>query len=444
MNTPICDFVRSYAESDSLRLHMPGHKGVGFLGYEAFDITEIQGADSLYETDGIIAKSEENASYLFGSKTYYSAEGSSLAIRAMLYLTCMYAKQKGETPYILAGRNAHKVFLSSAALLGFELEWLYSASESSYLSCVMNSQEIERKLNSLVNKPTAVYLTTPDYLGNEIDISSIAEVCHRYGVLLLVDNAHGAYMKFLKKSRHPIDLGADMCCDSAHKTLPVLTGGAYIHISDGAPPIFTERAKDALGMFGSTSPSYLILQSLDAANKYIADGYSEKLECFIHRVDQIKRMLRSCGYEICKSEELKITIKTKSYGYYGVEFAELLKDKGLICEYSDPDFVVMMLTPENENRLDEIPLVMKSLPARTPITSLPPVLKEAVRMIGVREAYFSDYEEISAENASGRVLAVSDVSCPPAVPVLVSGELIDESSIKCFQYYGITKCKVIK
>ena len=111
-------------------------------------------------------------------------------------------------------------------------------------------------------------------------------------------------------------------------------------------------------------------------------------------------MLRSCGYEICKSEELKITIKTKSYGYYGVEFAEQLKDKGLICEYSDPDFVVMMLTPENENRLDEIPLVMKSLPARTPITSLPPVLKESVRMIGVREAYFSDYEEISAEMAS--------------------------------------------
>lgn len=444
MNTPICDFVRSYVESDPLRLHMPGHKGVGILGYEACDITEIQGADSLYEADGIIKESEENASKLFGCKTFYSTEGSSLAIRAMLYLTCMYAKQKGETPYILAARNAHKVFLSAAALLGFELEWLYSSSESSYLSCLINSQELERKLCHIENKPTAVYITSPDYLGNEIDISSIAEVCHRYGVLLLVDNAHGAYLKFLRKSRHPIDLGADMCCDSAHKTLPVVTGGAYLHISDCAPQIFEKNAKDALSLFGSTSPSYLILQSLDAVNNYISDGYTKKLESLVSAVEQLKGALLSYGYDICKSEDLKITIKTKSYGYSGVEFAELLKEKGLVCEYSDPDFIVMMFTPEIESRLDEISLVMQSLSARTPINSEPPVIKAATKILCVRDAYFSSYEEIRAEKAFGRILAVSDVSCPPAVPVLVSGELIDDCSIKCFQYYGITKCKVIK
>lgn len=80
-------------------------------------------------------------------------------------------------------------------------------------------------------KPAAVYITSPDYLGNLADIGGMSDVCRKYGVLLIVDNAHGAYLHFLPKPEHPLDLGAEMCCDSAHKTLPVLTGGAYLHIS---------------------------------------------------------------------------------------------------------------------------------------------------------------------------------------------------------------------
>lgn len=444
MNTPICDFVRSYNEKKAVRLHMPGHKGESIIGCEAFDITEISGADSLYEAEEIIKESEDNASALFGCRTFYSTEGSSLSIRAMLYLVCLYAGQKGEKPYILAGRNAHKVFLSAAALLDFDLDWLYPATESTYLSCIISAEQLEHRLNSAERKPTAVYVTSPDYLGNESDIKGFAKVCHKYGVLLLVDNAHGAYLRFLTRTRHPIDMGADMCCDSAHKTLPVLTGGAYLHISDNAPQLFENCAKTALSLFGSTSPSYLILQSLDAANRYISDGYCESLERMVRNISLLKEKLSSCGYDVCKSDELKITIKTKSYGYCGVVFSELLSEKNLFCEYADPDFVVMMLTPENEDRLDEIFCVLQSIPPRTPIINEPPVISETKRFSGVREACFSPYEEVDVKNASGRILAVSDVSCPPAVPILVSGELIDENSIRCFEYYGISKCKVIK
>ena len=117
MNTPICDFARRYADSGALRLHMPGHKGAPLLGPEPYDLTEIDGADSLYEASGIIRESEENASSLFGCTTLYSTEGSSLCIRAMLYLTVIYARQKGQRPLIAAGRNAHKAFVSAAALL---------------------------------------------------------------------------------------------------------------------------------------------------------------------------------------------------------------------------------------------------------------------------------------------------------------------------------------
>ena len=138
--TPTLDFLKEYDKSKALRLHMPGHKGKGELGVEGFDLTEINGADCLFEANGIIAESEQNASDLFGVKTYYSTEGSSLAIRAMLYLCLQYANKKGEKPYILAGRNAHKTFISALGLLDFDVKWLYSSNKKSYLSC--NTQRI--------------------------------------------------------------------------------------------------------------------------------------------------------------------------------------------------------------------------------------------------------------------------------------------------------------
>ena len=111
MRTPIVDFVNSYAKKDTARLHMPGHKGVSFLGCEKMDITEIRGADELYDAEGIIAESERNAESLFGfGKTVYGTEGSSQCIRAMLFLALQGAERTGERPVVLAARNAHKAF----------------------------------------------------------------------------------------------------------------------------------------------------------------------------------------------------------------------------------------------------------------------------------------------------------------------------------------------
>ena len=344
MNTPICDFVRSYIEKNAVRLHMPGHKGESLLGFEGYDITEIKGADSLYEANGIIKESEENASKLFGSYTYYSAEGSSLAIRAMLYLTCLFSEEKGERPLILAGRNVHKVFVSSAALLDFDVEWLVSEKDDTYLSCRIMPEDVERKLISLERKPAAVYLTSPDYLGNESDICEIAKVCHKYGVLLLVDNAHGAYLKFLPESRHPIDMGADMCCDSAHKTLPVLTGGAYLHIAGSAPEVFKERAKDSLSLFGSTSPSYLLLQSLDAMNAYIDDSYKKDLTELVVKISEIKEKfdeyidLTNGNFVIGERIELYREIILKDQQIY-----ELVKDFDNLSAIQKIDLARMIL-----------------------------------------------------------------------------------------------------
>lgn len=443
MRTPICDFVRRYASSDALRLHMPGHKGRGFLGVEALDITEIHGADSLYEASGIIRQSEHNASTLFGSETFYSTEGSSQCIRAMLYLAVLHAKSCGKKPRIAVARNVHKTFLSAAALLDLDVLWLYPEKPDSYLSCRLSAADVTAVLSRAEEKPTAVYLTSPDYLGHLADVQAMAEVCHRYGVLLIVDNAHGAYLRFLQPSLHPIDLGADLCCDSAHKTLPVLTGGAYLHISKQLSPMFTAQAKNALALFGSTSPSYLILQSLDAANAYLAEGYSHRLGSFALRMQKLKAALTAHGYRLLGEEPLKITISPKPYGYEGRELAQLLGEKGIICEFSDPDFLVVMLTPETgEAGVQELEKALLRVPQKRAIEETPPAFHRCEAVLSIREAALSPCETVPVKNSIGRILSAASVSCPPAVPIVVCGERIDEAAARCFSYYGIEACSV--
>lgn len=445
MNTPICDFLHSYARRDVLRLHMPGHKGAGMLGVESLDITEINGADSLYEADGIIAESEQNASALFGCSTFYSTEGSSLAIRAMLYLAFLHGRTQGHAPLVFAGRNAHKTFLSAAALLDLDVEWLYGELETSYLSCALSPDALEKRLQSAHRKPFAVYITSPDYLGNMADIESIAHICHRNGVLLLVDNAHGAYLRFLPHSLHPMNLGADMCCASAHKTLPVITGGAYLHISPAAPICCLQQAKDALALFGSTSPSYLILSSLDAANRRLSEHYREELAAFLTHVEALKAELHIYGFTLCGDEALKLTLAAKPWGYSGTALAQLLHEDGIEVEFSDPDFVVMMLAPEvGTEGLARIRRALLRIPRRTAISLSSPKINRHARVLSIRQALFSMSETVPIAQSVGRVLAAASVGCPPAVPIVVCGERIDRNAAECFAYYGIESCRVVK
>ena len=441
MNTPIFDFVNKYAEEKNVRMHMPGHKGKGRFS-EALDITEVGGADVLYSASGIIKESQDNAAKLFGSgRTLYSTEGSSLSIRAMLYLAVIYAKACGKEPRIAAVRNAHKVFVTAAALLDFEIDWICS---DSLISCDFSLPELTKYFENAKNLPTALYLTSPDYLGNTLDIAEISKVCRTFGVLLIVDNAHGAYLRFLENSRHPIALGADMCCDSAHKTLPVLTGGGYLHISKDAPPLLANMADNAMSLFASTSPSYLILSSLDRANAYIADGYREKLSAFAKKVCAIKEKLSAAGYTLCGDEPLKVTIAAKGYGYTGESLAKILASRRIVCEFCDCDYLTLMLTPENsEEELKVLEDALLSVEKRTPVTECPPRLPKLERVLSVREAMMSPSEEIDVLLANGRILASPSVLCPPAISVAICGERINSEAIDCFQYYGIKKCRVV-
>ena len=441
MKTPIVSFLKSYQEKSPVRMHMPGHKGAGILGFEGMDLTEIYGADELFAAEGIIKESEQNASNLFGCPTYYSTQGSTLCIQTMCTILCQDAKSKGKKPKILAGRNAHRSFIHAAALLDFEIEWLYGNSD--YLSCKIHAEDLEKAI--IESLPTAVYLTNPDYLGNLLDIKSLASVCKKHNVLLAIDNAHGAYLRFLEPSLHPIDLGADLCCDSAHKTLPVLTGGAYLHLSDSLNQVWKNDVKHFMEYFSSTSPSYLIMASLDAANEVLDTTFKKSLSECIQRVDVLKNALIQHGYTILSGEPMKITISTKEFGYTGNEIANFLMECDIYPEFYDSDYIVLMPSPYNtKDDLKRLETCLCKIERKSVVFNSFHKLERARKVMSVRQALFAPSTMIEVSKSLGQVCSSVSVSCPPAILPVIPGEVIGESSVEVMKYYGIETVRVVK
>lgn len=440
----LIDFSRNYAESGVTRFHMPGHKGTVIHGLEALDITEIKGADFLFESQGIIADGEKRSARLFGSQmTCWSTEGSSLSIKAALLILRWYV---GHSLRIASPRNCHRAFLNGCVLLDIEPEWLWSDEKSRLCECSVTAQSVEQCIRA--GNIDAVYITSPDYLGNIADIAAIAEVCHRYGVFLICDNAHGAYLKLLEPSRHPLDLGADIVCDSAHKTFPVYTGGAYLHISRNAPEKFSELAKKAMEIFASTSPSYLIMQSLDMCNDLLEKDLPVMIRNCCERVSRIKALMNECGMSDLSAEPMKICIDARRYGYNGRKLAELMREKDMECEYSDPDVVVLMFSPYNTEqdfiRLEEFIHTFEKSTADAMQISENLAMIHPEKVMSLRETFFSETIKISVKNAYGSVCARTAMSCQPSVAIVMAGERICKDEMFALEKYGIDEIEVIR
>ena len=493
ITTPIFDFLEKYKAADSttancqlstvnctlcrVRAHMPGHKGRDVFGkglerlFE-YDITEIKGADELFEAEGIIAESEKNASRLFGTAaTFYSAGGSTLCIQAMLAAVCKKSSAfgqvtiqknvthgnnlplltkyayKGKGSAFICGRTAHRSVMNSCVLLGLEPCWVYPEyEEGSAVSGEITPEAVRTAIEeNAYKKPACVFITSPDYLGKIADIKGISEVCHESGIPLIVDNAHGAYLAFTEQSRHPIHMGADMCCDSAHKTLPVLTGGAYLHIGDGLCEKNIPEIKRCMALFGSSSPSYLIMASMDLCNKYLSESFRDDLKITAEKISEIKKQL--CGvYSFYGDEPLKMTVYAFPCGLTGYELAERLREGGVEPEYADLTHVVMMFSTANTDEdFDRVLRAMKSV--RMPRIRLEPPDFEpdrpAVKMLP-REAFFAERETVPAEKSLGRIAAEAVTVCPPCVPVIMAGEEINENTIKILKNYSIFQINVLK
>ena len=438
-------FARDYADSGISRFHMPGHKGVPLHGMESIDLTEIKGADYLFESDGIIAEGERITADAYGAAaTCWSAEGSSLSIKAAV---CILQRYFGRPVRIASPRNCHRAFLNACTLLDADPVWLYPDRPRTMLcECSVSPDEVQRLLDS-DDKIDAVYITSPDYLGGLADIEGISAVCRSHGVFLIVDNAHGAYLKFLGNDIHPLTLGADIVCDSAHKTLAVYTGGGYLHISKNAPPGFVQLAKPSMALFGSTSPSYLIMQSLDLAARELSGSLPEKIRLCCERTTRVKALMAQLGIADISAEPMKITIDANSAGYDGNDLADMLREDFMECEYSDTGAVVLMMSPYNsENdflRLEGFLRRLPKLPPKDRISEAGLFALRPEKVMTLRQAMLSRCERVPVDMAEGRICARTAMSCQPSVAAVMAGERITADIIKILKKYSILEADVL-
>jgi len=443
--TPLYTALARHAAQGRISLHTPGHKGCAAILERlslSLDLTELPDTDALYEADGAIADAESMAAELFGAhRTAFSAGGCSLAIQGMLRCCC------AEGDRIIMDRGSHRMAVNAAALLGLEPLWLMSGRErgADGLCPVPCADDVERLLCAHPDA-AAVYLTSPDYMGRMCDIAAISAVCAARGIPLLVDNAHGSHLVAFD-NMHPLRLGAAMTACSAHKTLPVLTGGAFL---SSACPELSARMKGAMALFGSTSPSYLIMASLDLCRAWLQGEGAAALRRTAVQCAHIRAAAAAAGFAMPdgQCDPMRITLLTRPAGMSGSYAAGLLRSAGFEPEYADDACVVLLPTPfVGDEQMSRLGQAISSLPQKTAgaedIQHLPPIAqiisaaRSSERIIPLRAAALAERERVETARAAGRTAAAPVCPCPPGVPVVMPGERISDTCARLLQAMGV-------
>lgn len=442
-STPLYNALLAHKKLNRASFHTPGHKNSSAIlpkNLFELDFTELPDTDSLYEANTAIRASEELAAKLYGANgTLFSAGGCTLCIQTMLKLAVPFGGK------VIASRMIHKSAVNTLALLNADIKWLIPKfSKDTHHFVQIDTKDIEKALNE-APKASCVYITSPDYFGNMADIKAIAKLCKKHNVPLLVDNAHGSHLKFLSKDMHPITLGADLVADSAHKTLPVLTGGAMLHIANKA---YSETFKDTMAIFGSTSPSYPILTSLDIAISWLSKNAKKAYLKLEEDVSEINAAAKKRGLidENSKVDPTRLALHTAKLGFSGDEAAEYFRENGIEPELSNRDAVVFIATPMNSDEdLGKLLYAVKKIPQKTPKQNNDtPIFEAPIVKKSLHEALFSESTTVSTTDSHGRISASTVSPCPPGIPILVPGETVTENSIKNLLHYGIHSINVLK
>jgi arginine decarboxylase len=441
---------------------MPGHKLAKGVPYELaqdvlkLDVTEVEGTDNLHYPEGIIKQAQDLAAEAFGAdRTFFLVNGSTCGIQAAILSTCSRGQK------IIIGRDSHKSVVAGLILSGAKPVYVYPEYNCEFgITGEITAYSIERALSENPDA-AAVLITRPNYYGICSDIEAISKIVHSSGKILIVDEAHGAHLAFSLKLPPPALLyGADICIQSAHKTLPAVTQGAYLHVKHGRVDL--DRLSFNLTMLQTSSPSYIIMSYLDIARELMEKEGGRKLELLLQNIGWFKNELKDYqGYRILSAgqhsnlchDATRIVINTRNIGISGYEAEKVLRDKFKTqIEMADLENLVFITTiadrREDFLRLSE---TMKSLYAtnferRTAgggheeITGrrngtisgwLAEVKKYTDCCEGMLpyEAYASEGESIPLDESSGRIAAATVTPYPPGVPVLYPGEIISRNHI---------------
>ncbi len=446
IETPILDALEKAFKNPSVPLHIPGHaRGEGvfpkfrdIVGEKIinFDTTdEFSGLGKLYPTDGPVARAQELMAELFGvDKSFFLINGSSVGNLA-LALTAAKENKK-----IIIGRNCHRSVISGLTLTEANPVWVIPKWLNKWgIWGQVDPYEIEKLLDKN-SDVSAVWVTSPTYEGVVSDIEKIASICKERGVPLLVDEAHGCLWKFSDDlPKAALECGADAVVHSLHKTGGSFSQSSVLHISKDSK-INPEEVEANLGMLQSTSPSYMLLASLDAARAYLSSEYGrQRVDCAVKNAGFVRKILNQIDGIHCLSPDQEINIDlTKIYitadNLSGKRLQSILEIEYNIEIETATDEGILALsnignTPEELYYFCEC---IKNIAGKnySDITYLEKTKHMPLHIPEIvctpRKAYVSQKEKIKPEDGTGRISAEIVAICPPGIPVLVPGEMITE------------------
>ncbi len=410
---------------------VPAHRGRGIGGdLYGLDLTEIDGADNAADPTGALRESEKLCSRLFESgDTLYCTGGSSTAIKAAIGLAC------GQGGLLAAVVPAHRCVADAAAIFNLKL---------TFISSYRNKVTPEKLRGFLLqNRPDAMFFCYADYDGNIVNLSELLPICRELGVKVVVDNAHGGYIRFLPRNLgiyHPVLMGADLVVDSASKTLGAVTPASLLHTKNADD---TADLRRLINILSTTSPPYAVMYSLDYTIRALSLGDIDYTKA-VDRTLAIKKKYSS--FLMRNDEPLKIVFAPPANNLCYKTIAQKLQDAGVVPELCNPLRVLFMTSPfNNEPDFTALETVLDDIFSSATPTPWQQLQIPLPRMaLSSSSAFKRSYATVSLEQAVGRISAHTVAPCPPGTVVLFSGQVVAEAHIEILKQSDISHIAVIK
>jgi len=427
MPTPLYDALKGYAAQNPGRYHMPGHKGKflpvpELMSLAPLDVTELPPTGNLYTAGAPFEEAQRLWAEIFGFEfCQFLTGGSTMGIHTGLALCA----RPGDR--ILMDRNCHRAAFNALALLDLEPVWLERPwLESENLIGPITPEQVERQLERNPDIKT-VCITSPTYAGVLSDIGAISQTVRAHGGKLFVDGAHGAHLPFLGKNPY---IGADAVVVSAHKTLPAM-GQTALLFTNGMEP---ERVRQMASVYGSSSPSYPMMASLDAARQWLVDGGAEEYNRTARRVAGLRKKFPSLKENPALSlDPCRFTLKVKN----GPAFTKQLESRGIYPEMEDGGHVILICTVQDSDedfaRLEQVLEELRDQMGDCPPIPAPPT---PTHIISPRQALFAPSILRTLKDCENEISSSQIAPYPPGVPVVAPGEQITKKELAYLQQIG--------
>lgn len=448
---PLVEKVLEYIKENNTLLCMPGHKGgKGFLktpiGKELYkniikmDITEVDGLDNLHNAEGVIKESQECLSKLYKSrKSYFLINGSTSGNITMIFSSF------NEKDKIIVERNCHKSIFNGIILRKLQPIFIENKINKKYDAPLSIDEEHFLRVLKENSDAKGIVITYPNYYGICCNLEYIIREAKKRNMKVLIDGAHGAHFGICEElPKNPIELGADMVVMSSHKTLPSFTQTAYLHVGKNMD---TTKVEFYLKMFSSTSPSYMLMCSMDYARFYMQEYGKEDYNKLIILMNEYKDKINNVnGFHVLGKEDIdsgeeidptRYVINLQK-GYSAYKFSNYLKKNGIQAEMNDTQNVILIFSPFNEiedfNKLYE---TIKKCNIENLKEKYYNILNYNIpeKKLNPFEVLNEKVKYIELEKAFGKICAENIVPYPPGVPLVVMGEVLNESIIDIIKYY---------